>query len=88
MRLAAALLSTLLLTGCLATVPERKFPAVPPELLKACPDLQQVDPNTKKLSDIARTVISNYGQYHECQVRVDAWVEWYTTQKRIFEEVK
>ena len=82
-------LTPLLLTACLATVPvERKFPDIPPELKQACPDLAMVDTNTTKLSDVIGTVSSNYSQYHECRVRVDAWIEWYNKQKEIFESVK
>ena len=77
-----------LLTACLSTPVARKFPEIPSDLKTACPDLAQVDPNTTKLSEVVRTVTDNYSKYHECQVKVDAWIEWYNTQKKIFEEVK
>ena len=82
-------LSPLLLSACFLTVPvERKFPDIPPELKQACPDLLLIDTNTTKLSDVIGTVSSNYSQYHECRVKVDAWIEWYQIQKHIFESVK
>ncbi len=76
-----------LLAGCLATPVKRNFPEVPPELKVACPDLQQVKPEAK-LSDVITTVSSNYTQYHECRAKVDAWNEWYKTQKEVFDSVK
>lgn len=82
------LISAILLTGCLNTPVARHFPEVPDELKTACPSLEQVDPNTTKLSEVVRVVTDNYTQYHECRVKVDAWIEWYKTQRSIFEEVK
>lgn len=83
------LLPVILLAGCLETVPVRmSFPQVPEELKVACPDLQLIAPDTKKLSEVVTVVTKNYGQYQECQVKVDAWVQWYNTQKKIFEEVE
>ena len=82
------ILPVLLLTGCLGTAPvQRNFPDVPDELKIACPDLNMVEPTTK-LSDVVTVVAKNYGQYQECQVKVDAWIEWYKSQKQIFESVK
>jgi hypothetical protein len=78
----------ILLSGCLITTPvKRNFPEVPKEIMEACPDLQQTEP-TEKLSEVLKVVVNNYGQYHECKVKVDTWVEWYKTQKQIFESVK
>ena len=84
------LLLPFILTGCFfGSVPvERNFPDVPPELKQACPDLQLLDPNTTKLSDVISTVSSNYSEYHECRTKVDDWIQWYNQQKQIFEEVK
>ena len=82
------LLPAFLLAGCLGTAPvKRNFPEVPTELMTACPDLKQVE-KTEQLSKVISVVVDNYGQYHECRVKVDTWIEWYKTQKRIFDEVK
>ena len=78
----------LFLTACITPGVERKFPDIPPELKQACPDLLLIDTNTTKLSDVIGTVSSNYSQYHECRVKVDTWIEWYTKQKEIFESIK
>jgi hypothetical protein len=77
----------LLLAGCLATPVQRSFPEVPEELKVACPDLNLLEPTTK-LSEVVSVVTKNYGQYQECQIKVDTWIEWYKTQKEIFESVK
>lgn len=81
------LIPALLLTGCLTTPVKRNFPEVPKELMEACPDLKAV-PETEKLSEVLKVVVDNYGQYHECKIKVDTWVEWYKTQKQIFDSVK
>jgi hypothetical protein len=77
----------LLLTGCLSTPVKRSFPDVPEELKAACPDLMMLEPTTK-LSEVVSVVAKNYGQYQECQIKSETWVEWYKTQKEIFESVK
>ena len=83
-----AILLSLLLAGCVSVPVERKFPKVPPELQQGCPDLKSIDPSTTKLSTVVDTVVTNYGQYRECQVKTDSWIEWYKTQKEIFDSVK
>lgn len=75
------------LTACTTAPVKRTFPEVPKELTETCPDLKQSQ-STTKLSQVISTVVENYGQYHECKVKVDSWNDWYTTQKQIFESVK
>jgi hypothetical protein len=55
--------------------------------METCPDLKKA-PETTKLSEVLTTVTQNYGQYHECRIKADAWIEWYDAQKKIFDEVK
>lgn len=79
----------LFLTACVTTAPvTMSFPQVPEELATACPDLKTVDPETTKLSEVVSVVSKNYGDYNDCKVKVDAWIQWYNTQKKIFEDVK
>ena len=87
MRKLLLLIPVLLLSGCLATPVKRTFPDVPEDLKVACPDLAMLEPTTK-LSEVVTVVAKNYGQYQECQIKVDSWIEWYKTQRSIFEEVK
>ena len=77
----------LLLTGCLNTPVLRSFPEVPEELKVACPDLMTLEPTTK-LSEVVTVVTENYGQYQECKIKIDAWTQWYNSQKKIFEGIK
>jgi hypothetical protein len=88
MKRLAILLPTILLSGCLATaVPvKRNFPSVPPELMAQCPDLKKINENTSLLSDVLKVVTDNYAQYQECKIKFDGWIEWYNSQKKVFEE--
>jgi hypothetical protein len=84
-------LSVLLLTllvGCSTTVPVKaKFPEIPESLLVKCPELAKLG-NEPTLSDITKTITSNYNIYYECAAKYDALIEWYGIQKNIFESVK
>jgi hypothetical protein len=82
------LASTILLSGCLATPVKRTFPEAPKELLVMCPDLTTVSEGTTQLSEVLKVVAENYSQYHECRIKNDLWIEWYKTQKEIFNSVK
>ena len=81
-------LAVLSLTACVSVPVERKFPQVPSELMTSCPPLVMIDANTTKLSIVVDTVVTNYGQYQACDVKVDTWIEWYNKQKQIFDSVK
>jgi phage FluMu protein Com len=78
----------ILVTGCSTVVPVTvKFPDAPDRIKIKCPQLKTLNEEAK-LSDIAKTVTENYTTYYECAVRNDAWIEWYETQKTIFETLK
>jgi hypothetical protein len=76
------------LSACSTTVPvAMPFPDAPgQQAMTACPALQKLKDGAQ-LSDVSRTVASNYSTYYECAVKTDAWIEWYETQRRIFEGV-
>jgi starvation-inducible outer membrane lipoprotein len=76
------------LTACVSVPVQRSFPKAPAELMVSCPPLQIMDPETTRLSDVVQSVVANYGQYQACDNRVDTWIEWYNTQKTIFDSVK
>jgi len=80
------LVLALALTACSTVVPvTMKFPEAPGrQALTACPNLLKLKDNAL-LSDVSRTVATNYSTYYECAVKTDAWIEWYETQRRIFE---
>lgn len=89
MRFLLILSLALLLTACQTAVPvKRTFPAAVDELKVSCPDLKEVPEGTTELSKTLDVVVQNYGQYKECQLKVDLWIDWYEKQKKIFDEVK
>ena len=81
-----ALIAALFLTGCSVVPVKQKFPEVPQTLLDSCPKLEALKEDAK-LSDVAKSVTNNYTLYHECSTKQEGFVEWYTTQKKIFEDV-
>jgi len=84
-----SLLLILLLTGCSTTVPVvAKFPEAPPSLKALCPGLKKIEGDSVSIVDLHKTVVENYTQYYECAAKVESWNEWYTKQKKIFDEVK
>ncbi len=84
-----SLLLTLLITGCSTTVPVvAKFPEAPPSLRITCPELKKIEGESISIVDLHKTVVENYTQYYECAAKVESWNEWYTKQKKIFDEVK
>ena len=83
------LLASLLLTGCATTVPvTMSFPQVPAELAKPCELLLPLDKSKRELTDLLENTTDNYAKAKECHAKSKAWVEWYETQRKIFEEVK
>jgi len=81
------LIGALLLSGCSSVPITVKFPDVPADMLNACPDLK-LSPDTTKLSEVLPVVADNYGQYYACKDNNDSWIEWYNTQKKIYNSVK
>jgi hypothetical protein len=64
------------------------FPKTPDDLKQPCPALRTAQDGTRELSQLLETVVDNYATYYECAARVDAWQEWYDTQRKIFEGIK
>jgi hypothetical protein len=76
------------LTGCTTIVPVKvDFPKAPDTLKQKCSELSKVK-DQANLSDIAKIVSDNYTKYHECSMKNDSWIDWYETQKKIFDGVK
>ena len=77
-----------LLSACSTTVPVTvKFPSIPKELNVQCPPLNKI-PDDAKLSDISKTVTQNYKQYKDCSANNSGLIEWFTKQKKIFEDLQ
>ena len=82
------LAGVMLLSACSTTVPvTAKFPSVPDILLEKCPQLKTIDGEKVSIIDYTKTVTINYTTYYDCAVKSDAWIEWYQTQKIIFEGI-
>lgn len=81
------LLPLVLLSGCAITaVPVApKFPEAPATLQEKCEALKEVAEDAT-LTQFTKTVVENYVLYHECSRKVEGWNEWYTKQKKIFED--
>ena len=76
------------LTAC-STVPvTMKFPETPEVLMEKCPPLKTIESEKISIIDITKSVTSNYTTYHECSVKLEHWIEWYNSQKRIYEDLK
>ncbi len=78
------ILLALVLGGCATTVPvTQKFPQAPQALLEPCQQLKPA-PSNVQLSELTKIIVENYMQYHICSGNNNSWIEWYTTQQRIF----
>jgi len=82
-----ALVLLLLLAGCTTVPVTAKFPEAPSILQTQCPPLKQAS-DTAKLSDLTKTVVENYTEYYNCSALVEGWQDWYSKQKKLFEELK
>jgi len=83
-----SIILTLFLFGCSTAVPiVPKFPEAPDQLLQVCSPLDKIN-DDDKLSDIAKSITSNYTKYYKWSIKNESWIEWYNKQKSIFESSK
>lgn len=88
MKLSLIIISTLLLSGCYSIPQKPKFPDPPgSESMTICPELNKLSGDSK-LSDISKTITKNYTLYHQCNTKVQGWIDWYNVQKQIYEGKK
>jgi hypothetical protein len=78
----------LFLSGCMTVPVSSKFPDAPKELKEKCPQLNLVNVDEKEMSEVLKTITKNYSLYHECSEKINSWIEWHDSQKKIFEQVK
>lgn len=89
MKTLAVLAASLLLAGCVTTVPvKRNFPPAAPALMEPVPALSTIDSENPDLKSLIENSIKNFGEYHALAEKYRAWQEWYQEQKRIFDSVK
>ena len=81
------IVAVLVITGCSSVPVAVKFPDVPKDMMETCPDMK-LAPETTKLSEVLPVIVDNYGQYYTCKDTVDSWIEWYSSQKKIFDSIK
>ena len=82
-------LSIILLAGCTTVPVTMKFPDAPDVLKEPAGKLTPLDTNKKiELSDIIENANENAGKYYALREKYTAWIEWYTSQKKIFDDIK
>jgi len=78
-----------LLAACSTTVPVTpSFPDAPAMLMEKCPELKIIQGEKVSIVDFTKTVSENYTTYYECSARNSAWQEWYTKQKKIWDDAQ
>ena len=80
------LLSSLMLSGCLASAPKFPKPASE-EVMKTCPQLKMAKTDSDKLTDLMDTIADNYKEYYDCKDKLDTWIKWYNQQKENYEKI-
>jgi hypothetical protein len=78
----------LCVAGCVSVPVARKFPTVPDALREPAAKLQTLDAPKPELSDLITNATDNYSEYYRLRNKYNAWIDWYTQQKEIFDSVK
>ena len=87
--LAIFIMLAFLITACSTAVPlTAGFPEAPNMLMEKCPPLKTIEGEKISIVDFTRTVSENYTTYHQCAAKNDAWIDWYTQQKKIWDEIR
>jgi len=56
--------------------------------MEKCPELKIIQGEKVSIVDFTKTVSENYTTYYECSARNSAWQEWYTKQKKIWDDAQ
>jgi hypothetical protein len=80
--------TALMLAGCTTVPVTAKFPTVPDTLKEPAATLRTLDVPRPELSDLITNANDNYAEYYRLRDRYNGWINWYNTQKQIFESVK
>jgi hypothetical protein len=76
------------LSACSTVVPvKQKFPDAPVSLTEKCETLMKIEGDKVAITDMLKVIVKNYTMYYECSSKVEGWNEWYTEQKKIFDNV-
>jgi hypothetical protein len=82
------ILLILFLSACTSVPVVAKFSAAPDVLMQRCVDLKTISGDQVSIVDFIKTVTENYTAYHECSAKNSAWQEWYTKQKKIWDDAQ
>lgn len=93
MRFLVAVLLCLSLAGCGVMQYFNLKPTWPrpasEESLKPCEDLKKFEnknaDGSVDLLEFQKSVIENYLLHYKCSDKNDSWIDWYITQKRVYE---
>lgn len=91
MKIISIVLFSLMLSGCgmlnkfLPAKP--KWPDAVPELTQPCPELKLIEGDKVAITDLLRTVATNYALYYDCSLKNEGWNKWYKEQKQIYDKV-
>ena len=81
-------IACLMISGCVSVPVDRKFPTVPDTLKEPAPALKTLDTAKPELSDLITNANNNYAEYYRLRDKYNGWIDWYNTQKQIFDSVK
>ena len=81
-------IACLAIAGCVSVPVERKFPTAPDTLKEPAVNLKTLDTPKPELSDLISNANDNYAEYYRLRDRYNGWIDWYNTQKQIFDSVK
>jgi len=82
------LIASVVLVGCTTVPVTVKFPKAPDALTEAPRTLRTLDTTQPELSDLISNANDNYAEYYRLRDKYNGWIDWYNTQKQIFESVK
>ena len=77
-----------MIVGCTTVPVTAKFPEAPNTLTEKPADLKTLDTPKPQLSDLISNANDNYAEYYKLRDKYNGWLNWYDTQKQIFESVK
>jgi hypothetical protein len=81
-------ITSLILAGCTTVPVTAKFPSAPDSLKESAATLKILDVPKPELSDLISNAADNYAEYYRLRDRYNSWIDWYNTQKQIFESIK
>lgn len=83
------IIAVLSLVGC-SLLPQARpaWPEAPAEIQKPAPDLTPLGKDQHNLSDLIENANINYSEYFALKNKYNAWIEWYNTQKKIYDNSK